>query len=361
MDFTDLPRRQAGFQTLRTKKMYSFFNDYSEGAHPKVLELLSQTNAEQMPGYGEDPLCQKAATLIRQTINDPHADVHFVSGGTQANLTVPGAILRPHEAIIATDQAHPNVHEAGAIEATGHRIIAVQSPDGKLYPAQIEAVVSTHHDEHRVKPRVVFISNSTEVGTVYTKAELEALRRICDEKNLYLYLDGARLGAGLVSSASEGLTMADVARLTDVFYIGGTKNGALLGEAIVITNGSLKSDFRYHLKQRGALLSKGRLLGAQFVTLFENNLHLDLARHANQMAMRLAEGIQSMDHAFAAEPVSNQIFPILPNELIDALQKDFGFYIWEKVSSTHSAIRLVTSWATTKEAVEGFLGKLRSF
>jgi threonine aldolase len=333
---------------------YRFYNDYAEGAHPRLLELLASTNDAQEDGYGDDSLTAQAAALMRGALACPAAAVHFVSGGTQANLVVLAALLKPYESVIAAQTAHINVHEAGAIEATGHKIHGVATPDGKLTPAMVEAVVAQHTDEHMVKPRVVFISNATELGTVYTRAELAVLAQTCRANGLYLYLDGARLGAALVSAASD-LTLPDVARLVDVLCIGGTKNGALFGEAIAIITPALQDNFRYHLKQHGALLAKGRVLGAQFLGLFRDDLYLTLARHANAMAARLADGLRQQGFHFLAPVMTNQIFPILPLPLIRALQHDYGFHVWTPQDAEHAAIRLVTSWATRAASVDAFL------
>ena len=253
--------------------MYSFRNDYSEGAHPKVLKALTDTNFEQTRGYGLDPRCQKARELIRGLCAAPEADVHFLVGGTQTNLLVIEAMLKPYEAVIAAHTGHVNVHETGAIEGTGHKVIAVPSPDGKLTPAMIESVPELHSDEHQVKPAMAYVSNTTETGTVYSKAELTALRQCCDRHGLLLFLDGARLGSAL---ACSDLTLGDYAALTDAFYIGGTKNGALFGEALVLPRP--QADFRWYMKRRGAMLAKGRLLGVQFQALLENNTFLDAAQ-----------------------------------------------------------------------------------
>lgn len=338
---------------------YSFFNDYSEGAHPSILELLSTTNLEQEEGYGNDSLSLKATELIKQAIESPDSAVHFVSGGTQANLIDLASLLKPYESVIAPVTGHINVHEAGAIEATGHRINAISTPDGKLTVEGIQAVISSHEDEHMVKPKVVFISNSTEVGTIYKKAELESISQFCRQNNLYLYLDGARLGSGICSKESD-LALTDITKLVDIFYIGGTKNGALLGEAIVITNKDLQVNFRYHLKQRGALLAKGRVLGVQFIGLFTNNLYFDLAKHANVMAEKLTIGIKDLGFNFLTNSTTNQIFPIFPNSLIEELKKQYGFYIWSKSDDDNSSIRLVTSWATKEEKVDEFISDLKT-
>ena len=333
---------------------YSFFNDYSEGAHPRILERINQTNLEQMTGYGEDELSLEAIEAIKGAAGSRDSDVHFVSGGTQANLICLASMLKPYESVISANTGHINVHEAGAIEATGHRINAIDSKDGKLSPEMMGDLVKLHEDEHMVKPKVIFISNSTEVGTVYTKDELQALREFADQHNLYLYMDGARLGSALTSQGSD-LTLPEITKLTDMFYIGGTKNGAMLGEAIIISNPQLKSEFRRHIKQRGGLLSKGRFLGVQFSELFKEDLFFELGKHANLMASKLQEGIKSLGYQFLTDSSTNQIFPILPNAIIEVLQKEYGFYVWGKHDETSSSIRLVTSWATEAPAIEQFL------
>ncbi len=337
---------------------YSFFNDYSEGAHPDLLAVLARTNLDQEDGYGKDRLCQQAEALIREKLGSPQAAVHFVSGGTQANQIVLAALLRPYESVIAAVTAHIAVHESGAIEATGHKINTVPSQDGKLRPEQVQAVVDEHTDEHMVKPRVVFISNSTEVGTIYRRDELLALAQVCRANGLYLYLDGARLGCGLMSAESD-VQFSDLCAALDAFYIGGTKNGALIGEAIILQNPQFQAGFRHHLKQRGALLAKGRLIGSQFLGLFEGDLYLQLARRANAAAGRLAVGIEAAGYPFLTHSTTNQIFPILPDALIERLQALYGFYVWARVRPGFSAVRLVTSWATPDEKVDEFLEDLR--
>lgn len=333
---------------------YNFFDDYSEGAHPQILEALSRTNLSQATGYGNDSFCQEAASILKGKIGNPEADIHLVSGGTQANLIGLSAMLKPYESVIAPLSGHIAIHEAGAIEATGHKINTVQTVNGKLSPADIQNVVDGHTDEHMVKPRAVFISQATEFGTIYKKEELKAISQVCRKNNLYLYLDGARLGPALTSSEAD-ITLSQLSKLVDMFYIGGTKNGALLGEAIVINNPRLKENFRYYLKQKGALLAKGRVLGIQFVELFKNDLYFDLAKHANVMASKLTEGIRKQGNEFLSESSTNQIFPIFPHSVIEKLKSSYGFYVWSKVDANNSAIRLVTSWATKESAVEEFL------
>jgi threonine aldolase len=339
--------------------MYSFTNDYSEGAHPRILNALVESNLEQTEGYGEDIYCQKAAALIKERAGRNDIAVHFFSGGTQTNLTAISAFLRPHEAAIAADTGHILVHETGAIEATGHKIISIPVSDGKINSGHIQAVLEAHTDEHMVKPKLVYISNSTEIGTIYRKNELQELFRFCQDHHLYLFMDGARLGSALCSPESD-LNLSDLGFLTDAFYIGGTKNGALLGEALIICNNSLQEDFRFHLKQKGAMLAKGRLFGIQFLELFKDDLYFDLARHANKMAELLRNAIRNEGFQFLTHSTTNQIFPILPDPLIDKLQKKYSFIIWSKKNQTHSAIRLVTSWATQEEAVLAFIEDLKN-
>lgn len=337
--------------------LYSFKNDYSEGCHPDVLTALTQNNSSQQAGYGEDTYSKQAIKLIREKCNNADLAVHLVSGGTQANLIVIAAALKPYESVISAATGHIHVHETGAIEATGHKIQIVTTKDGKLRPDDIKPILDTFEDEHTVKPRVVYISNSTETGSVYNKQELSELSIYCKSNDLLLFLDGARLGSALTSIYND-LNLADIASLTDVFYIGGTKNGALFGEAIVIKSEELKSHFRFHLKQRGALLAKGRVLGIQFNELFKNDLFFELARHANQMAIKLSTAIKKQGYLFLTESVSNQIFPILPNALIHELNKSFEFYVWKKIDKDYSAIRMVTSWATKEEAVDEFINQV---
>ena len=337
---------------------FQFFNDYAETAHDACLQAVAKQPLEQEPGYGLDRISEHARDLIKQRIQAPEADIHFVSGGTQANLTVIGSILRPHEAIIAVESGHISTHETGAIEATGHKVIHVPQVNGKLTVDAIVRVMQTHPNEHSVKPRMVFVSQSTELGTVYSHDELRALRQCCDQRGLYLYLDGARLGTALVAEHAD-VTLPDLAKLTDVFYIGGTKNGALLGEAIVIVNPALQSDFRYALKQRGALLAKGRVIASQFVALFEGDLYLELARHANASAQRLQQGLTDLGFAFQTQSPTNQIFPIMHNRLVAKLQQLYGFLIWEALDDDTSVIRLVCSWATPMAKVEQFLSDVQ--
>ncbi len=335
-------------------EFYNFLNDYSEGAHPSILEELIATNLVQQDGYGDDDYCKQAADLIREEIGNPEADIHFVAGGTQANMLCSSAFLKPYESIIAPKTAHIEIHEAGAIEFAGHKINIVESHNGKILPAQIEEVVEAHYDEHMVVPKLVFISNTTELGSVYKKDELQKLSQMCKKHGLYLYIDGARLGAALTSNSND-LTLEEINQFADAYYIGGTKNGALLGEAIVINNPALKERFRYNMKQKGALIAKGRIIGIQFKNLFTQGLYYTLAAHANLMAEKLANGLADKNYKFLLPPESNQVFPILPNELIEKLEKNFGFYVWAKYNENASVARLVCSWATDENAVDIFL------
>ena len=333
--------------------MYRFTNDYSEGAHPSILEAMTATNLEGNFGYGCDPHCEHAAALIRQKIGRPDADVHFFVGGTQTNATCICAFLRPHEAAIAAHSGHICVHETGAVEATGHKCIAMPAaPGGKLTPELVRQAVAAHPDEHMVKPRLVYVSNTTEVGGVYTTAELEALRAVCDELGLLLYLDGARLASAL---ACGGASFEDLGRLCDAFYIGGTKNGAIFGEAVRIMNPALKPDFRYILKQHGGMLAKGWLLGVQFEQLMRSGLYEELGEHSTRMARQLAEGLKGLGVEFLFESPSNQIFPILPDEVLAKLEGAFHWEVNATLEGGRSCIRLVCSWATQQAAVTAFL------
>jgi len=338
--------------------MYSFKNDYSEGAHPRILNALVESNLVQEAGYGEDHYSQKAIEILKQKLGRTDVDIHLLMGGTQTNLVAISAFLKPYEAAIAATTGHIATHETGSIEATGHKVITVDTEDGKLTPSHLKPVLEEHADEHMVKPKLVYISDSTEIGTIYKRNELEELSQFCRENNLLLFMDGARLGSALCSYEND-LELSDLPALFDAFYIGGTKNGALIGEALVICRDSLKEDFRYHIKQKGALLAKGRLLGIQFLELFRDNLFFDLAMHANRMANLLGDGIKEAKFNFLTDSPTNQIFPILPNSLIRELQKNYSFVVWGKVDQDHSTIRLVTSWATKEEAVQEFIEEIK--
>lgn len=337
--------------------MYSLKNDYSEGAHPNILQALISTNMEQTEGYSLDNYTKEAIDLIKERIQAPDADVHILVGGTQTNLTMIASSLRPHQSVIAATTGHIATHETGAIEATGHKVCTIDTEDGKLTPEHIDQVLRSHTDEHMVVPKMVYISNPTELGTLYKKQEIMAIKEYCEQHNLYLYLDGARLASGLASKVND-MQLEDYAKYTDAFYIGATKSGALFGEALVILNASLKEEFRYVIKQKGGLLAKGRLLAIQFIELFKNDLYKETGIHANQMAEKIKDGIASAGYSFLFESYTNQQFPIFPNALIKELEKEYSFIIWEAVDAEHSAVRLVTSWATRKDKVEEFIQKV---
>ena len=339
--------------------MYSFKNDYSEGAHPSILKAIYENNSEQTESYGEDIYTDEAISILKKKIGFDNIDIHFVSGGTQANLIVISSILKSYESVIAAHTGHIHVHEAGAVEATGHKINSIITENGKITPNDIQIVLDGHIDEHMVKPRLVFISNSTEVGTIYKKKELENISEFCKKKDLLLYLDGARIGSALTSKDND-LSLENITELTDIYYIGGTKNGAFLGEAIIIKNNSFKENFRFHLKQRGALLAKGRLFGIQFIELFKDDLFYDLAQHANLMAQKLTDAFQEAGYDFLSDSSTNQIFPILPDKIIKELFKKYEFYIWSKIDNKNSAARLVTSWATKEDIVDQFISELQN-
>lgn len=341
--------------------MYRFTNDYSENACPEILEALVGTNLEGNFGYSNDPHSRRAAELIREKIKCPDADIQILMGGTQTNLIAASAFLRPHEAVIAVETGHICVHETGAIESTGHKCISVPGRDGKVTPEDIYSVCQPQYWDNAgiltVKPRMVYISQSTEVGTVYSKRELLELRSVCDKFNLLLFLDGARLGSALVCS-DAGYEV--IAKVCDAFYIGGTKNGALFGEALVIVNHSLKADFGYIAKQHGGMLAKGWILGLQFEVLMQGDLYLRNARHANKLALRLRDGIRAMGIPFSIESPSNQQFPIMPNDVLEKLKTDFSWEVISVPDKDNTEIRLVTSWATPPEAVDAFLDALRN-
>ena len=337
--------------------MMYFRNDYSEGAHPRVMQALLDTNLETTAGYGTDAHCKQAANRLREVFACPDADVHFLVGGTQTNLVAATAFLRPWEAIIAADSGHVAVHETGAIEATGHKVYAVPGENGKLTPESIRRAVQDHCtgvEEHMVLPKLVYVSDSTELGTIYTKAELEAISQTCKELGLLLYLDGARIAAALTAEGND-VAPEDFARLCDAFYVGGTKNALLFGEALIVVNESLKPFVRNVMKQRGGMLAKGRLLGVQFEALFRDGLWLETAQHANAMAQSLAAGLRDMGVEFFIESPTNQIFPIFPDAVVQALERNFAFDFAAKVDEGRTAIRFVTSWATPMENVDFLL------
>lgn len=332
--------------------------DYNEGAHPKILERLIATNMEQTVGYSEDPYCAQAAEKIRRVCGDESLAVHFLVGGTQTNMTVIDTALRSYQGVLCANTGHINVHETGAVESCGHKVLGLPSQDGKITASQVKSACEAHANsgshEHEVQPKMVYISNPTELGTIYSKAELEEISKACHECGLYLFLDGARLGYGLMAPDND-LTMQDIAALCDVFYIGGTKVGALFGEAVVIRNEDLKKDFRYFIKQKGGMLAKGRLLGIQFDSLFTDNLYFEISGHAIAMAEKIRTVFEEKGYSYLVPNRTNQIFVIMSDADLEKLGTQFGFDENGRVDETHRAVRFCTSWATKEENVEALM------
>jgi threonine aldolase len=339
---------------------YKFLNDYSEGCHPAILERLLETNLVQQSGYGNDDFTESAIRKIKAACENEALDVHFVAGGTLANLLVISSFLKPYESVISAESGHINTHEAGAIEATGHKIEYVKTNDGKLTVAGIAKLLMKFPKYHTVKPRMVYISNTTELGTIYSEGELEDIYNYCQANGLLLFIDGARLPMALVTK-EKSLTLSKICRLCDVFYIGGTKSGALMGEAIVICNPDLQEDFKYNVKQRGAMMAKGRALGVQFDVLFTDNLIFTLADFANSQAEKIANAFRDLGYLFLCTPQSNQVFPIVNFKVSKGLSEKFDFFEWEYLDEDHVALRIVTSWTTSEAAVEEFITLLKSF
>ena len=342
--------------------MYRFECDYTEGAHPRILDALVKTNREQTVGYGEDAYCETARKIICLACGKEDMNVHFLVGGTQANTTVIASILKPHQAVVCAETGHIAVHESGAVEATGHKVITLPSESGKITAAQVRKCIDGHWSdpthEHCPQPALVFISHPTETGLMYTKRELTELRRVCDEKHIPLFLDGARLGYAL-GAAENDVFMADLASLCDVFYIGGTKVGAMFGEAVCICREDLNRDFRYHIKQHGGLLAKGRFLGIQFETLFKDGLYLELGRNAVREAMRIKDAFRSAGCDFLYDSPTNQQFPILNGAVLEELKKNYSFSVWKELPGDKTAVRFATSWATKPEAVDTLVNDIK--
>ena len=334
--------------------MLFFRNDYGQGCIPEIMEYMNTTNGHSFTGYGMDVICQNAKETIKKHIPDYDVDIHFLVGGTITNQTIIKACLKPFEAVIACDTGHIATHETGAIEAVGHKVIPVNNYAGKINPSDIRKVFDTHmlSYEHMVYPKMVYISNATEYGTVYTLDELKNIRTVCDELGLYLMMDGARLGVAL---STVDYTLNDLANICDVFYIGGTKVGALFGEAVVITNPCLKQDFRYCIKQKGGMLAKGRLLGVQFLELFKDGLYFEISKHAIDMAMLLKDGLKEKGYEFFMDSNTNQQFIIVEDAKLQEIRQKYGVTYQERYDETHSVIRLCTSWATKEENVKAFL------
>lgn len=342
--------------------MIMFYCDYNEGAHPSIIKLMNDTNMEQHEGYSEDAYTEQARQLIRKACDNNDVDVHILVGGTQANMTVISAALRTHQGVLSAETGHINCHETGAIEAGGHKVLALPTDDGKITADQVRKYCIDHRNdssfEHIVQPKMVYVSNPTELGTIYTRRELTEIRAACDEFGLFLFLDGARLGYGLASPGND-LDLPFIAEVCDVFYIGGTKQGALFGEAVVIRNEALKEDFRYIIKQNGGMLAKGRLLALQFIGLFTDDLYMELSRHAIAMALKIKEGFEAMDIGFLAENPTNQQFPILSDAVLAKIGEKYGYEYQKRIDETHSAVRFCTSWATKEENVDSLLADVR--
>lgn len=340
--------------------MINFQIDYADGAHPDILAALMKANQIQTEGYQTDEYCQLAKQSIQKHLNALESEIYFLVGGTQTNLTFISHALRPYQAVLSASTGHIPTTETGAIEATGHKIIEIISQDGKISLKQLEQTYNNYDGFHKVEPKLLYVSNPTELGTLYSKKELEALFNFCHQHEMYLYLDGARLGSALAAS-SNTMKLSDYAKLTDAFYIGGTKNGALFGEALVINHPSLQHQFYLSMKQKGALLAKGRSLGIQFIELFRQNLYFTIGQEANEMAQLLKEGLKTLNFSFLVETETNQLFPILPNSLIDYLHQRFNFLIWQAYDDTHSVVRFITSYVTTKQDVYELLSAIIQF
>lgn len=343
--------------------MIYFLSDYSQGAHPKVLDALIKTNEEHTDGYALDPHSEHAAQMIKDLIGRQDCEVYMMVGGTPTNIITIASALKPWEAVVAPRTGHIYRHECGGVEAAGHKIIPMDGENGKLTPALIEKAWLEYEDDHTVVPKMAYISNTTELGTVYTKAELEALSKCCKEHDMYLYMDGARLGAALVSDEAD-YTIKDIAQLVDAFYIGGTKNGALMGEAVIIFDETINDHYRWMIKQNCGMLAKGRLIGVQFEALLEggeNSVYFEIAAHENKMAKKLREGIAALGYSFSGTSTTNQIFPIFPTPMVRELEKDFFFLDWEGYDDNHRVIRLVTSWGTKESEIDAFLETLKKF
>lgn len=349
---------KANFIKKKEYEMQYFNSDYLEGAHPKILQKLLETNMEKTEGYGSDRYCESAKQKIRVACNCPEAEIFFLTGGTQTNATVIDALLHSFEGVVAAKTGHISVHEAGAIEASGHKVLELDGENGKLSPKQVDQYLTNFEEdenhEHMVAPGMVYISQPTEYGTLYSKEELKEMSAVCKKHEVYLYLDGARLGYGLMAKDAD-FTLSDIASCCDVFYIGGTKVGALFGEAVVITKTVKIKHFISIIKQHGALLAKGRVLGIQFDTLFTDDLYLEILKHAINMAMKLKEGLIQKGYSFYLDAPTNQQFVILENQKMEELSKKVAFSFWEKLDDKHTVVRFATSWATKEEDVEELL------
>lgn len=340
--------------------LYNFMNDYNECAHERILEAIAQANRDQDDSYGLDRRCANARMLIQARLG-AKSDVHFLVGGTQANLTIIAASIQPYQGVVCAECGHINVHETGAIEATGHKVLPLPTEHGKISAAQIAQYVAAHYAdataEHMVQPGMVYLSQPTEVGTVYKKCELEAISSVCKQYDMPLYIDGARLGNSFAAEGAD-VFFPELAQFASAFSIGGTKMGALFGEALVINDPAIKKDFRYHMKQRGGMLAKGRLLGIQFETLFKDGLYDEIGRHAVLQAQRIAAGVQAKGYALFVDSPSNQVFPILPRGLLQTLAMEFGYAFWQTYDEQNDVVRFCTSWATPPQMVDALLQRI---
>ena len=341
--------------------MIYFESDYTEGAHPKILERLNETNMIQASGYGHDEFCESAKNKIRKTINCPNAQIQFITGGTQTNQIVIDTMLKPFEGVVSAQTGHVNSHEAGAIEYTGHKVIPIPQHEGKIDGTELndylETFFSDGNNEHMVFPGMVYISHPTEYGTLYTKNELTKISSVCRKNNIPLFMDGARLGYGIMAKSSD-LSLEDIAGLCDVFYIGGTKCGALCGEAVVFTKNNMPLHFENLVKKHGALLAKGRLLGVQFDALFTDNLYLEISKNAIDTAEALKKALKEKGYRFLLDSPTNQQFVILENKFMEELKKSVKFNFWEKYDKDHTVVRFATSWSTKMENVEKLINLL---
>ncbi len=351
------------FKSIMELLMVNFRNDYSSGCHPLILEKLVTTNDDITSAYGADVHSGNARELIKAVCNQPDADVHFFTGGTQTNLTVIAAMLRPYQGVISANSGHINVHECGAVEATGHRIIAIESCDGTLSADDILKTYNTHYEdtarEHTTQPAMVYISNPSELGTLYKKQHLQELYAMCKKLGLMLFIDGARLGYGLGSPECD-FDLADIAENSDIFYIGGTKCGAFIGEAVVITNDALKKDFEYNVKQRGAMIAKSRLVGIQFEVLFTDNLYQAICKQAIDYSLIIKDELKKAGVELASDSYTNMQFPIFSNELVDKIAEKYSFEVYGKVDDNRKMIRFCTSWSTTQAEVDSLVNYIKS-
>ncbi len=340
---------------------YNFMNDYNECAHERILAAIAEANRTQDGSYGLDTRCENARALIRNELKNPRAAVHFLVGGTQTNTTLIAAAIRPHQGVIAPDTGHISLHESGAIESTGHKVLSIPAADGKITADRIEALIAAHYAdetaEHMVQPGMVYLSNPTELGTIYCKAEITSISEVCKRYHIPLYIDGARLGCAMVAEGGD-MSLSDYAALASAFTIGGTKLGALFGEALVICDPALNRDFRYLIKQRGGMLAKGRLLGIQFETLFADGLYYEIARHEVSLAQKLAKGLRARGYTLFVDSPTNQVFPVLDKALQKTLAGRFGYAYWQAYDEKSDVVRFCTSWATPTEQVDALLSAI---